>query len=384
MILAHPRIDTVDPEYQLLRELMSLESNKAGVSLVAEKLGANQFDGPRLISLAEHNGVAPIVYRTLKDFELQVDETIARQLKALSFRHVQANRIRSKVLARLVRKFDQAGLTAIVLKGAALSHQIYPDIGLRPMRDIDILASDEQIGEICRQMQDAGFHENSSSYSKFNRYDHHHIPPFNKRHQGLNICIEIHRDALDRDTLDSLTVSNLTAPPVQFPIQGYQANTLAPSDMLHHLCRHSFEPARHFKLIQAVDITRYLMVHREHLDWPAINRYYPGLENSLAMVDLLCPFPETLDKLKFRGDETKIRGIGIPMLPLSQISSYRSSFRLLASELLCVSTWWLYGYYRRPINYSVFILRYVVHLGRLVIWFVRRTRNRIMYRFNYE
>ncbi len=50
-------------------------------------------------------------------------------------------------LKSILDKFENASIEAIVLKGAALAAGIYPDLGLRPMKDLDLLVHKSQISD---------------------------------------------------------------------------------------------------------------------------------------------------------------------------------------------------------------------------------------------
>ena len=65
--------------------------------------------------------------------------TLDAQLLALTIRHRRRNDIYSLGLREILHAFNAAGIDAVVLKGAALAHVLYPAVGLRPMSDIDLL-----------------------------------------------------------------------------------------------------------------------------------------------------------------------------------------------------------------------------------------------------
>jgi len=57
------------------------------------------------------------------------------------------NQLIFKELGVLTRIFQQAEISVVVLKGACLALTVYPDIGLRSMGDLDLMAPKEKLAE---------------------------------------------------------------------------------------------------------------------------------------------------------------------------------------------------------------------------------------------
>jgi hypothetical protein len=54
--------------------------------------------------------------------------------------------------------FRKAGIPSLLLKGAALASAHYPDPGLRPMADLDLLVRPRDVEPACRLMAEHGYH----------------------------------------------------------------------------------------------------------------------------------------------------------------------------------------------------------------------------------
>ena len=72
-------------------------------------------------------------------------------------RHRQANQIRTGLLSKIITACEKAGVQLILLKGAALFHLVYPEPGLRPMRDLDLLIHPSQAPVMETLLGDLGF-----------------------------------------------------------------------------------------------------------------------------------------------------------------------------------------------------------------------------------
>jgi len=90
-----------------------------------------------LLTLAEEDGMAPLLKKHLDESGCEYPVTVRRSLDILYKRHHHQTNLRFTVLQTLLELFALNGLTPMVIKGAALCYTTYPDPALRPMRDID-------------------------------------------------------------------------------------------------------------------------------------------------------------------------------------------------------------------------------------------------------
>lgn len=60
-------------------------------------------------------------------------------------------------LLRLMNAFDEAGVRAVVLKGTAVAHALYPDPSIRPFGDLDLLVSTTEWDRACAALRRCGF-----------------------------------------------------------------------------------------------------------------------------------------------------------------------------------------------------------------------------------
>jgi hypothetical protein len=100
-----------------------------------------QVDWQRLINHAQNEGLAPLMYWVLsKSDRFSTLPDAVRNSLRLSYARTWMNNYQIfKELTTLSKRFRPADIQAVVLKGACFALTIYPDIGLRPMGDLDIL-----------------------------------------------------------------------------------------------------------------------------------------------------------------------------------------------------------------------------------------------------
>ena len=82
---------------------------------------------------------------------------VRRALKKMYYQTFAQNTLILAQKDRILEAFNAQGIPALVLKGPALIESLYPDIGLRPMGDLDILVERRHLERASRLMADLGF-----------------------------------------------------------------------------------------------------------------------------------------------------------------------------------------------------------------------------------
>jgi hypothetical protein len=98
------------------------------------------IDGDRLIKMALKEGLAGLLYRTLQKAGMleALGQKEKGRLEALYYQTVVLNLNLIKDLKEVLGLLDQKNIQVVLLQGIALLQEIYEDIGLRPMTDIDL------------------------------------------------------------------------------------------------------------------------------------------------------------------------------------------------------------------------------------------------------
>ncbi|MEP0962804.1 MAG: nucleotidyltransferase family protein [Roseobacter sp.] len=130
----------------------------------AERVAAEGFareiqDWDEFIETAARNFSLPNIRMHLADLD---PECIPEHARSKINEAANASAIRNMVLISAQRKFkeicvDPLDQEAIFFKGISLVSQYYPDLGLRPCRDIDVLVRQKALRPIVLRAIDAGF-----------------------------------------------------------------------------------------------------------------------------------------------------------------------------------------------------------------------------------
>jgi hypothetical protein len=143
-----------DPIQKTLLDLVRVDALEHWASQATEP--GQGIDWPRLLELAYREGMAPLVHHTLAHTGLAAGGQAQRfnyLYQLTRRRNAQAGvQLREALLG-----LESEGIEAIVLKGAALMSRVYPDPGLRPFADIDILVRQRDLAHAHRVLVDLGY-----------------------------------------------------------------------------------------------------------------------------------------------------------------------------------------------------------------------------------
>jgi hypothetical protein len=339
-------------------------------------------------ALAEAHGMAPLLYTHLKAARAQLPLAVRRELQGLYLRHRHANQVRTRVLREVLTAYDDAGIRALVLKGAALAHLVYPEPGLRPMSDLDILVSPSDLWRAQRLLADLGF---DAPLLPGHTLPPRHMPAATLPTEGLVVQVEIHHQLLSSYFDDAISyvrtliqparriphqaqTTSLTVAPHPFALGDLTAYTLSHEDTLQHLCRHLASHVNVWdfcRLIWVADVVILAERFVSDVDWEQVRRQCPAVLDMLSLFHFMTPLS---DKLLSQANVKIGRapaGIGVEYQgwPGSQ-TEHRRGWRRVLRDTLFPSEWWLRLRYKLGSACPLFGYRWIRHplyiLGHVV------------------
>ena len=249
---------------------------------------------PDLIKQAEQNSLGPLVYTHLRAANALLPKESFRELQGLYLRHQHANRVRGEMLAQILVTYQEAGIEALVLKGAALAHISYPRPGLRPMRDIDLLVKESQMWQAQGVLEGLGFNAPQSFPGKDS---HHHLAVASKQVEGFQVSVEVHHNLFLERIEQSMSFEELSVDPLQFTLpSGVKAQTLGYEDMLWHICLHIAQISQSFRLIWVTDVVGFAEKFATEINWQRVRQDYPRVIEILALFHHITPLSDTLQQ----------------------------------------------------------------------------------------
>ncbi|MCW5202586.1 nucleotidyltransferase family protein [Desulfobulbus sp. US4] len=188
-------------------------------------------------------GMAPLLFRKLAGATGDAwPQPLLLRLRKTALHQAAFELVAELDLRHLLNAFAQIGVAALLLKGTPLSYTLYPEPGLRPRCDTDLLLSEadrEKAAGLMKKLGYASLHEAQVDYINTQ------MSYAKKTAQGFSCCYDLHWQVsncnrqFSRDFADGKLVENAEA----LPVLGENARTLSKVDALIFSC---FHRAGHF------------------------------------------------------------------------------------------------------------------------------------------
>lgn len=147
--------------------------------------------------------------------------------------NLSRNLILQERAVEIFKELKRMGIDFLLLKGVYFAYAVYPDIGLRPMADIDILIEYSDLEEVCSFFSHSGYQELSRPEQKIYGCDATFLSP-------ANLAIDIHWDLCQYERFKGII--NITEDfwerAVEFDLDGMRARTLSVEDHILYVALH--------------------------------------------------------------------------------------------------------------------------------------------------
>ena len=243
---------------------------------------AQTTDTEKLAVSALVLGLAPLLHWQLTEWNIALPARAQAKLMAAR----QASTVRQSAivsqLGEMLAACERESLTVIVLKGAYLAAFVYPDSGLRPMNDIDILVRPSDLPAVealLTRLGYVGHYKDADAGARVTK----HTSTFRKPTPDATtpnpyLSAEGERTIEPHTSLEESWFGlradispGLWERSTAIDYRGHAAHALCPSDLMLHLCIHlTFHLIMGWpSLVQLVDV---LMVSRilTPSDWDAV------------------------------------------------------------------------------------------------------------------
>jgi hypothetical protein len=158
-------------------------------------------DWQSLLGAAQREGMGPLLYwRLSKSGKLaSLPEEVRGALRTMYAHTWARNQKILEELGTIARLFHEKDIPVVVLKGACFALTIYPDIGLRPMADLDILVPGSKLVEAVEIAGSLGYADThpEASWGLNGLLSHHACM---QRSDPMSIILEIHKSLIANKT----------------------------------------------------------------------------------------------------------------------------------------------------------------------------------------
>ncbi|HET6516462.1 MAG TPA: nucleotidyltransferase family protein [Thermodesulfovibrionales bacterium] len=283
------------------RFLLSCIRSGRDAAFAIKDISKNSLDWDEIIDSASWHTVAPLVYGTLKDMPERrfVPPKAIDVLKEAYYAAWGRNMLLYAELGRVLEAFRAEGIEVILLKGAALAKTLYPDIGMRPMNDVDIMVKREDLFQAERRLSELGYVFHGGNTLEWWRENYCHIGYV---YPEQSVLVELHWHITSKT--DSSGIHGLVSDVTEGFWRrahhgehfGDNVRILSPEDALLHLSLHflkhrfPYNNQRIFTsrgaLMQISDIFLILKRHGDDIG-PKIFGQETGVQGAFSLVEFV-------------------------------------------------------------------------------------------------
>ncbi len=195
-----------------------------------------------------------------------IPQKVKVQFKMSQRKNAMRNLKIYRELLTVTKILEAENIPSIALKGAYLARFSYPNSGLRPMRDLDLLLKPEQVVEAFKLLKKHGYEPKSGGLPEAYLAQGKHLSPLISPE---GVCIELHHRLVAlNDKFDYLTSfdGGIWERSVVKMLGGIHVNFLCHEDMLLHLCIHAtLDHQLDLGPLALVDVA--LLIEAKQIDW---------------------------------------------------------------------------------------------------------------------
>lgn len=224
-----------------------------------------------LAARATAANLAPLLFYTLRHEGVldlappEVRQHLSNEYYASVRRELVFNAELQPVLAALRAQ----GVNPLLLKGVVLAETTYPDVGLRPMTDIDILVHASDLPQVCQALQPLGYRTTTAAAQLNDEFFNGELS-FAKGASTETLALEFHQNLVHHWNFTAplkIDCDALWARAQPLTLANQTVVRLSHEDMLLHLCLHRAMHHGFTGLPGYVDIAWLTVTHGPSINW---------------------------------------------------------------------------------------------------------------------
>ncbi len=221
----------------------------------------SQMDQDEFVAKCARHGLSGLAHHELKQGGIALSDQAATTLKrdALSIA-VMGIKVK-KLLFKSLEALSRHGVMPVLLKGYGLAQRCYPDPLYRPMTDVDLLVSRDQLQRAETALVEIGLRKNEE-LEHFQLQHHHHLNFY-----GNSGAVELHFRAISGFG-GAIEAEALLERAIQGNLEGHRVRYLRPEDELAYLATHATQHL--FKGVGWLYDLKLFIQRHPNLDWSSV------------------------------------------------------------------------------------------------------------------
>ena len=220
-----------------------------------------------LINTASQHDLTPLLYQFLSKYGLIscLSQCQLEKMQGMARQRAVQNLILLQEAKNIFAFLGKSNIRVVGLKGIHLLDNIYSDVSLRSLSDIDILVRKRDIPDAINLLTALGFQSSTYFATADLNADIKHVPPLIK---DENIYLEVHWNLLEENEPFSIDAEGLWERAVSVKIAGENALALCLEDLVLHLSIHlTYQHHLEIGLRGLYDLHLVLSQNKEQIDW---------------------------------------------------------------------------------------------------------------------
>jgi hypothetical protein len=236
------------------------------LSIAAERYRAASFDWTPVISMAQQDLLSPLMYRSLRvamDIPLEIVEIFHTDYLWWA----QRNLLFFHELRKLLKVFTDNNVPVVLLKGAALAEELYGNIALRPLRDLDILVRVEDRRSLVKLLEPLNYQLKEFEVHDAATFEYENELKFVKP-GSPETYLDLHWSLIDSMYYQHVVETDWfwkTAVPVR--VEDTETRVLGHEAQILHLCSHLAIHHANKGLLWFHDIALLIQTYEANIDW---------------------------------------------------------------------------------------------------------------------
>ena len=231
-----------DPEFRVLLACCSVRAADAAASELPF-FADSSVDWARVVRLAEHHGVSPLLYKGLHRRPEAVPQTSLEELRRRYENNGRRNLVFVAELFRVLDCLEAHAIEAIPYKGPVLAQTVYGDLTVREFSDLDVLVRPWDVSRAKEALKALQYAPNLALSAAAERaylrsgYERTLDGPLEKN------LLEIQWAIVPRFFAVEFSVEDFFGRATLVDLDGRKVKTLSPEDLLLVLCIHAAKHA---------------------------------------------------------------------------------------------------------------------------------------------
>ncbi|NQT33968.1 nucleotidyltransferase family protein [bacterium] len=219
-----------------MKQLLSILSPSSPESLQTVLTRMTDTDWEDIIHRSNRHSITPILHKRLEEIsdKCEIPTEIIEKIENYYLLNLSRNIRIQHNLGKIIKSFNEAGMEAIVLKGAYLSEAVYEDIAMRTMSDMDVLVKSSDVSQAEQLILSLGYipHRNNPQLGiSCNHYVY--------QRQNDSTPLELHWHILHLPFSDSISIQDIWDRAYRTEVNGIKTLVQSPEDLLIHICFHT-------------------------------------------------------------------------------------------------------------------------------------------------